>query len=50
MALIYSLVATCKLNDVNPYEYFYDILLKVASYPSPKIADITPINWKIDKK
>jgi transposase len=50
MALIYSLVATCKLNDVNPYEYFYDILLKVALYPSPKIADITPINWKIDKK
>lgn len=50
MALIYSLVATCKLNDVNPYEYFYDILPKVASYPSPKIADLTPINWKNNGK
>jgi transposase len=50
MAIIYSLVATCKLNGINPYEYFVDILPKVASYPSPKIADLTPINWNIDKK
>ena len=50
MAIIYSLVATCKLNDINPYEYFYDILPKVASYPATKIADLTPINWKIKKK
>ena len=49
MAIIYSLVATCKINGINPYEYFYDILPKVASYPAAKIADLTPINWNIGK-
>jgi transposase len=47
MAIIYSLTATCKLNDINPYEYFFDILPKVASYPAKQIADLTPINWKM---
>jgi transposase len=50
MAIIYSLVATCKINGINPYEYFLDILPKVSSYSSHKIADLTPLKWKIDKK
>lgn len=49
LAIFYSLVATCKLNDINPYEYFYDILPKVAAYPCNKIADLTPANWKMSK-
>ena len=49
MAIIYSLVATCKLNGVNPYEYFLDILPKAAAYPNKNIADLTPINWKMSK-
>jgi hypothetical protein len=47
MAIIYSLVATCKLNGINPYEYFVDILPKVAAYDQRKIADLTPIEWKM---
>jgi transposase len=50
MAIIYSLVATCKINGINPYEYFRDILPKVASYPAPRIADLTPLKWNIGKK
>jgi transposase len=49
MAIIYSMVATCKLNDINPYEYFVDVLPKIAAYPANKIADLTPINWKMIK-
>jgi transposase len=49
MAIIYSLVATCKLNGINPYEYFLDILPKAASYPASKVVDLTPINWKMSK-
>jgi len=49
LAIYYSLAATCKLNDINPYEYFCDILPKVASYPSQKIADLVPTNWKLGK-
>jgi transposase len=47
MAIIYSLVATCKLNGINPYEYFRDILPKVAAYSNKNIADLTPVNWNI---
>jgi transposase len=49
LAIFYSLVATCKLNGINPYEYFYDILPKVASYSANQIADLTPLNWKMTK-
>jgi len=50
MATIYSLVATCKINGINPYEYFRDILPLVASYPSHKIADLTPHKWNIARE
>jgi transposase len=49
LATFYSLVATCKLNNINPYEYFVDILPKVASHPSNKIAELTPAQWKMSK-
>jgi len=49
MAIIYSLAATCKLNGINPYEYFFEVLPKVASYPAKQIADLTPINWKLNR-
>jgi transposase len=49
MAIIYSLLATCKLNGINPYEYFVDILPMVADYPAKKIADLTPLSWKMSK-
>jgi len=46
MAIIYSLVATCKLNGINPYEYFYDILPRIPEYPEKNIADLMPTRWK----
>ena len=46
MAIIYSLVATCKLNEVNPYEYFYDILPRIPDFPQKNIADLIPARWK----
>ena len=49
MAIIYSLVATCKVNGINPYEYFYDILPKATTYKDRNIADLSPINWKKSK-
>ena len=46
LAIIYSIVATCKLNEINPYEYFCDVVPKIASYSANKIADLTPCNWQ----
>jgi hypothetical protein len=45
-AIIYSLIATCKLNDIEPFEYLSDVLTRIADYPVNKIRDLTPTSWK----
>lgn len=46
MAIIYSLVGTCKMNDINPFEYFRDILPGIADHKHRKIDELTPLAWK----
>jgi len=45
-AIIYSLVASCKLNDIDPFRYFRDILARVSIHPADKIDELLPSEWK----
>jgi transposase len=45
-ALLYSLLVTCKLNNVNPYNWLKDVLIRIAAHPISKIAELLPHNWK----
>ena len=45
-AVIYSLVATCKLCDIDPFAYLRDVLDRVSTHPASRIADLTPLGWK----
>jgi transposase len=45
-AIIYSLVASCKLNGHDPFAYFSDVLNKLTTWPVDKIDDLLPSNWK----
>jgi transposase len=45
-AIIYSLVASCKLNGHDPFAYFNDVLSKINTWPADKIDDLLPSNWK----
>ncbi len=45
-SIIYSLVASCKLNGHDPFAYFNDVLRKVSTHPAEKIDDLLPSNWK----
>ena len=45
-AIIYSLVASCKLNDIDPFAYFDDVLRKVSTHPASRIDELLPNNWK----
>ena len=45
-AIIYSLVASCKLNGHDPFAYFRDVLEKVSTHPADKIDELLPSNWK----
>ena len=44
-AVIYSLVASCKLNDHDPFAYFDDVLRKVSTHPAARIDELLPSNW-----
>jgi transposase len=44
-ALLYSLVQSCKLVDVPPFDYLKDVLLRVASHPHRLIGQLTPKRW-----
>ncbi len=46
LAMIYSLMGTCKMNDVNPYEWLKDVLGKINRWPINKIHELLPHNWK----
>ena len=44
-ALLYSLVQSCALIDVPPFDYFKDVLLRVATHPHRLISELTPRGW-----
>jgi hypothetical protein len=44
-ALLYSLVQSCQLVDVPPFDYLRDVLLRVATHPQTAIAQLTPRGW-----
>jgi transposase len=45
LAGLYSLIATCEANGVNPVEYFADVLLRVQTHPASRIDELLPHNW-----
>jgi len=45
-AIIYSLVASCKLNEIDPFRYFRDVLSRVSIHPADKIDELLPSEWK----
>ena len=41
-----SLISTCVLHDVDPYQYLVDVLQRVDTHPFDRIAELTPRLWK----
>jgi transposase len=46
LAGLYSLVATCEENGVNPQEYLTDVLVRVQSHPHSQLDQLLPHLWK----
>ncbi len=44
-ATLYSLVQSCRLVSVDPFLYFRDVLLRVATLPQRRIGELTPRMW-----
>jgi transposase len=45
-AIIYSLVGSCKLNEIDPFAYFRDVLTRISTHPADKIDELLPSHWK----
>ena len=46
LAVLQSLVSTCELNGVNPFEYLKDVLIRLAAgHPQSRIDELLPHNW-----
>jgi transposase len=45
-AMIYSLLATCRLHNINPYTWLKDVLIRMPDYDVKSLADLLPQNWK----
>lgn len=43
---MYSLIVTCKLNDVDPQAWLADVLARIADHPVQQLDALIPWNWK----
>jgi transposase len=48
-AIIYSLMASCKVNDVNPQEWLTDVLNRIQDYNFQKLDELLPHQWKLNR-
>ena len=46
LAGLYSLLATCEANGINPVEYLADVLVRVNTHPAPRLDELLPHLWQ----
>jgi transposase len=44
-AVMYTLIQTCKLNDVDPQAWLADVLSRIAETPQSRLYELLPWNW-----
>jgi transposase len=44
-AMMYTLITTTKMNNVDPQAWLADILARIASHPAHRIEELMPWNW-----
>ena len=48
-AIMYSLIVTAKLNDVDPQAWLADVLARIAGHPASRLDDLLPWNCRPDR-
>lgn len=46
VGVVQSLLTTCRLHDVDPYDYLVDVLQRVGQHPASQVEQLTPRVWK----
>ena len=45
-AVMYSLIVTAKMNDIDPQAWLADVLARIADHPASKLDQLLPWNWR----
>jgi len=45
-AVMYTLIETARLNDVEPKAWLADVLARIADHPARRIEELLPWQWK----
>lgn len=46
VGILQSLLTTCRLHNVDPYDYLVDVLQRIDQHPAANVAQLTPRLWK----
>jgi transposase len=46
VGIVQSLLVTCKLHGIDPYDYLVDVLQRVGEHPASRGHELTPRLWK----
>jgi transposase len=46
VGIVQSLLVTCRMHDINPYDYLVDVLQRVGQHPASRVHELTPRLWK----
>ena len=45
-AVAYSLIQTCRLNDIDPQAWLADVLARIADHPVSRLHELLPWHWR----
>ncbi len=46
-AILYTLIQTARLNDIDPQAWLADVLARIADHPVSRLDELLPWNWQI---
>lgn len=49
-AVMYTLIESAKLADVDPKAWLADVLARIADHPARQIEALLPWNWKVARE
>jgi transposase len=44
-AVLYTLIQTARLNDIDPQAWLADVLARIADHPASRLDELLPWNW-----
>jgi hypothetical protein len=49
-AVMYTLIGTAKLNDIDPQAWLANVLKRIAEHPARRLDELLPWKWKIEQQ